>query len=149
MLSKVVNVDYTEKIIFKNDFGLIYEDKIKINYKRNKNEIAINDLANFRVIKSNDTRINIILFLFTCFFGTLSIFFVENNFWALTGWAISILFLILTMFYKKYNYSVQFVMSIPRQIIVKIDKKDRKTASAFIKKLESYRESSPSLLIPV
>lgn len=135
-----------EKIIFKNSFGTIYENKIKINYKKNKTEIAINDLANYRVIKNNDTRVNIVLFLFSCFFATLSIFFVENNSWTLTCWGFSLLFLIVTMFYKKNVFSVQFVMSIAKQIVIKLDKKDRKSAIIFIKKLESYRESNPSLM---
>lgn len=136
-----------DKIIFKNNFGTIYENKIRINYGKNKTELLINELANFRLIQINDTRINILFFVTSCLFATLSFFIFEKNSYSIISCAFSLLFITLTMFYKKKNYSVQFVLSIAKQIFIEVNKKDKKIANDFVKKLESYKESNPSLML--
>ncbi|WP_396147903.1 hypothetical protein [Flavobacterium sp.] len=145
------NIIYLEKskdkIIFKNTFGTIYENKIKINNKKNKIELLITDIANYRLITYKDTRINIMFFLLTTIIAGFAFILNIHETYSLICYATSFIFLIFTMFYTKSIYSVQIVLCIAQQIIIKLNKKEKKAAHIFLKKLGSYKESNPSLMI--
>lgn len=134
-----------QKIIFKNDFGTIYENKIKIYKNDKKILLPITDIANFRMITVKDTRINIIFFLvaFTIFFT--SFFLIKSELWTLISFGLSSLFLFFSMYFNKIYQYVQIVLCISKQIFIKVKNSDKKDALDFLKKLEFYRTANPNL----
>lgn len=135
-----------DKIIYENSIGIIYEYQIIVFQANKKEEILINDIASFRIIKRKDTTVNLMFFLLSSSFFGLSFIINSQTLEFITCCLAGLFFLVLSMFYTKSIYYLQIVLCIAQQIMIRINKKEKKEAFNFVKKLESYKGSNPNLM---
>lgn len=131
------NITEQNTSFFKNSFGKIKADYIRLRYKQKK--IDIKEIAFLQVQEEVDKTINYIALFIGTFFGMGAFFNNRTAFLFMLFSIGSILSLLISAFYKKTNCFVQIVFFRDAQIVIKINKYQQKAALEFIKKLAIYR----------
>lgn len=122
---------------FKNNFGKIQDDYIRLGIKQQK--VYIREIAFLQVQQQVDKKTNYIAALLGII-SMLSTFLVVKSDLLILILSISaVLCLVVSTFYKKENCSVQVVFYSDHEIDFKIHKNQQKGAIEFIKKLSVYR----------
>ncbi len=138
-VQSINNVCYeNKKDLFSCSLGRVIDDKLILFRPRNY-EIILDDIAFVEFKKTKETKLNVTVGVIGVLISLYGVLFLnaDDGLIALVGMLIAT----LALFIKTETAFIHIILKNPKQIVIKLERKEQKKGQIFVKKVNQFKNS--------
>lgn len=127
-----------KKDLFSCSLGRVIDDKLILFRPRNY-EIILDDIAFVEFKKTKETKLNVTVGVIGVLISLYGVLFLnaDDGLIALVGMLIAT----LALFIKTETAFIHIILKNPKQIVIKLERKEQKKGQIFVKKVNQFKNS--------